>query len=132
MPTELGAAEEEAEGEHLGEVAAMSADNEMTTTSNHKVSQSKRANFLLLNCLLSPCDPRPHLQIFKRAGKAKEKYTYLMILVSTAKFHISYFIIGTIVPPFTRPPFGKGKYGLIGGVASCEGYIEYIYTEFVL
>ena len=35
-------------------------------------------------------------------------------------------------PPFIRPPFGNGKFVLIGGVASHEGYLKYTYTGFVL
>ena len=37
-----------------------------------------------------------------------------------------------ISPPLIMSNLGSGKAGLIRGVASCEGYIEYYYTEFVL
>ena len=42
--------------------------------------------------------------------------------------------LGTLYsgPPVIMPPLGNGKSGLIGGVASREGYFKYNNTEFVL
>ena len=52
-------------------------------------------------------------------------------IVSIEYIHCHYQV-EYIGPSHIRPPLGNGKPGLIGGVASREGYIRYNYTWLVL
>ena len=53
-----------------------------------------------------------------------------MVSVSLKVLLVWVLNIGYSGPRLIRPPLGNENYGLNRGVASCEGYIRYNYTEF--